>query len=213
MGDAKAVGRIGGKALAWFIAASLVSLPLWAILIGAGFAVLGTSVFRLLLEARDPLFLAYTTTSSEAAYPKPMDGVGRFGVNDKAGSFVLPLGDSFNLDVSMLYPSFAALFIAQAVAGDDVLQLGQAVRGGRRRDYAIVGEYLSFERYGLAFARGDAAFAELVEGKLRELAAAKELKRAYEKRFVRTLPNGERLGLPMGAELRRLFEILGQPPE
>jgi glutamate/aspartate transport system substrate-binding protein len=101
----------------------------------------------------------------------------------------------------------------QAVAGDDVLLLGQVVRAGKRRDYAIVGEYLSFERYGLAFARGDAAFAELVEERLRELAAAKELKRAYDKWFVRTLPNGERLGLPMGAELRRSFEILGQPPE
>jgi glutamate/aspartate transport system substrate-binding protein len=101
----------------------------------------------------------------------------------------------------------------QAVAGDDVLLLGQVVRAGKRRDYAIVGEYLSFERYGLAFARGDAAFAELVEEKLRELAVAKELMRTYGKWFVRTLPNGVRLGLPMGAELRRSFEILGQPPE
>jgi Na+/H+-dicarboxylate symporter len=89
-------------------------LLLWAILIGAGFAVLGASVFRLLREVRDPLFVAFTTASSEAAYPKLMDGLGRFGVNDKVSSFVLPLGYSFNLDGSMLYQSFAALFIAQA---------------------------------------------------------------------------------------------------
>jgi Na+/H+-dicarboxylate symporter len=89
-------------------------LLLWAILIGAGFAFLGSSVFRLLYEVRDPLFVAFTTASSEAAYPKLMDGLTRFGVNERVSSFVLPLGYSFNLDGSMLYQSFAALFIAQA---------------------------------------------------------------------------------------------------
>ena len=89
-------------------------LLLWAILIGAGFALLGPSVLRLLREVRDPLFVAFTTASSEAAYPKLMAGLQRFGVNDRVSSFVLPLGYSFNLDGSMLYQSFAALFIAQA---------------------------------------------------------------------------------------------------
>jgi Na+/H+-dicarboxylate symporter len=87
---------------------------LWAILIGAGFVFLGPPVFRLLREVRDPLFVAFTTASSEAAYPKLMAGLQRFGVNDRVSSFVLPLGYSFNLDGSMLYQSFAALFIAQA---------------------------------------------------------------------------------------------------
>jgi Na+/H+-dicarboxylate symporter len=87
---------------------------LWTLLIGAGFLFLGPAVFRLLREVRDPLFVAFTTASSEAAYPKLMAGMQRFGVNDRVSSFVLPLGYSFNLDGSMLYQSFAALFIAQA---------------------------------------------------------------------------------------------------
>ena len=86
---------------------------LWTLLIGAGFVFLGPSVFRLMREVRDPLFVAFTTASSEAAYPKLMAGLQRFGVNDRVSSFVLPLGYSFNLDGSMLYQSFAALFIAQ----------------------------------------------------------------------------------------------------
>ena len=87
---------------------------LWTLLIGAGLVFLGPSVFRLMREVRDPLFVAFTTASSEAAYPKLMAGLQRFGVNDRVSSFVLPLGYSFNLDGSMLYQSFAALFIAQA---------------------------------------------------------------------------------------------------
>jgi Na+/H+-dicarboxylate symporter len=87
---------------------------LWTLLIGAGFVFLGPAVFRLLREVRDPMFVAFTTASSEAAYPKLMAGLQRFGVNDRVSSFVLPLGYSFNLDGSMLYQSFAALFIAQA---------------------------------------------------------------------------------------------------
>ena len=87
---------------------------LWTLLIGAGFVFLGPSVFRLMRDVRDPLFVAFTTASSEAAYPKLMAGLQRFGVNDRVSSFVLPLGYSFNLDGSMLYQSFAALFIAQA---------------------------------------------------------------------------------------------------
>ncbi|MDH4180535.1 MAG: amino acid ABC transporter substrate-binding protein [Betaproteobacteria bacterium] len=101
----------------------------------------------------------------------------------------------------------------QAVGGDDILLLGEAVRAGRRASYAIVGEYLSFERYAIAFARGDPDLAALVDAALRGLATTGELRGIYNKWFVRTLPNGERLGLPMSAELRRTFEILGLPPE
>ena len=100
-----------GKFIGSFYAGILI---LWTLLIGAGFVFLGPSVFRLMREVRDPLFVAFTTASSEAAYPKLMAGLQRFGVNDRVSSFVLPLGYSFNLDGSMLYQSFAALFIAQA---------------------------------------------------------------------------------------------------
>jgi len=100
-----------GKFIGSFYAGILL---LWALLICAGFAFLGARVFRLIAEVRDPLVVAFTTASSEAAYPKLMAGLTRFGVGERVSSFVLPLGYSFNLDGSMLYQSFAALFIAQA---------------------------------------------------------------------------------------------------
>jgi Na+/H+-dicarboxylate symporter len=87
---------------------------LWSLLVGAGFVFLGPLVFRLMSQVREPLFVAFTTASSEAAYPKLMEQLNRFGVNERVSSFVLPLGYSFNLDGSMVYQSFAALFIAQA---------------------------------------------------------------------------------------------------
>jgi len=89
-------------------------LILWAILGFAGFVFLGGRVFRLLGLIKDPLALAFSTASSEAAYPKTMEQLSKFGVNNKITSFVLPMGYSFNLDGSMMYCTFAVLFIAQA---------------------------------------------------------------------------------------------------
>jgi Na+/H+-dicarboxylate symporter len=92
----------------------LAVIVLWAVLITAGFVFLGPSVFRLMATVKDPLIVAFSTASSEAAYPKLMEQLHKFGVNDRVTSFVLPLGYSFNLDGSMLYQAFASLFIAQA---------------------------------------------------------------------------------------------------
>jgi Na+/H+-dicarboxylate symporter len=87
---------------------------LWALLIGAGFAVIGPSISKLVARIREPTMLAFSTASSEAAYPKTMEQLEKFGVSRKISSFVLPLGYSFNLDGSMMYCTFATLFIAQA---------------------------------------------------------------------------------------------------
>ncbi len=100
-----------GKFIGSFYGALLV---LWVVLITAGFAFLGPAVFRLMGLVKEPLMVAFSTASSEAAYPKLMEQLHRFGVNDRVTSFVLPLGYSFNLDGSMVYQAFAALFIAQA---------------------------------------------------------------------------------------------------
>ncbi len=89
-------------------------LILWGLLVAAGFVFLGPQVFRLMKTVREPLIVAFTTASSEAAYPKLMEQLDRFGVNPKVTALTLPLGYSFNLDGSMLYQAFAALFIAQA---------------------------------------------------------------------------------------------------
>jgi len=87
---------------------------LWAVLIGAGFAFLGPRVFHLLSLIKEAFLLSFATASSEAAYPKILDALDRFGVNRKISSFVMPMGYSFNLDGSMMYCTFASLFIAQA---------------------------------------------------------------------------------------------------
>jgi len=84
------------------------------VLIGAGFAFLGPRVFHLLSLIKEAFLLSFATASSEAAYPKILDALDRFGVNRKISSFVMPMGYSFNLDGSMMYCTFASLFIAQA---------------------------------------------------------------------------------------------------
>lgn len=87
---------------------------LWCLLALAGFFFLGPRVARLISLIREPILLAFSTASSEAAYPKTLEQLERFGASKKITSFVLPLGYSFNLDGSMMYCTFATLFIAQA---------------------------------------------------------------------------------------------------
>jgi Na+/H+-dicarboxylate symporter len=87
---------------------------LWIVLIAVGYLFLRGSMFTLLKLIREPTMLAFSTASSEAAYPKTMEQLEKFGVKDKITGFVLPLGYSFNLDGSMMYQAFGALFIAQA---------------------------------------------------------------------------------------------------
>ncbi len=87
---------------------------LWALLVSAGFAFLGKRVFKLLVLIKEAFLVSFATASSEAAYPKILDALDRFGVKRKISSFVMPMGYSFNLDGSMMYCTFAMLFIAQA---------------------------------------------------------------------------------------------------
>ena len=90
-------------------------LVLWVILLGLGAIFLGgRRVLLLARYIREPLLLAFSTASSESALPKLFEQLDRFGVPRRISGFVLPLGYSFNLDGSMIYTSFATLFIAQA---------------------------------------------------------------------------------------------------
>ena len=89
-------------------------LLLWVILLGLGGIFLGKRVILLARYIREPLLLAFSTASSESALPKLFEQLDRFGVPRRISGFVLPLGYSFNLDGSMIYTSFATLFIAQA---------------------------------------------------------------------------------------------------
>ena len=86
---------------------------LWVVLLSVGYLILGKRLFTLLKRLASPLLIAFSTTSSEAVFPKLTEELERFGCDPKIVSFTLPLGYSFNLDGSMMYMTFASLFIAQ----------------------------------------------------------------------------------------------------
>jgi Na+/H+-dicarboxylate symporter len=86
---------------------------LWALLIAVAILIVGKRAIKLIGALRSPVLLAFSTASSEAAYPRTLEELQKWGVSRKVASFVLPLGYSFNLDGSMMYCTFATLFIAQ----------------------------------------------------------------------------------------------------
>lgn len=98
---------------------------LWGVLMLLGSFFIGPRVATLIKQVREPLLLAFSTASSEAAYPKTLEQLERFGCSNKIASFVLPVGYSFNLDGSMMYCTFAVMFIAQAYGIE--LSMGQQV--------------------------------------------------------------------------------------
>jgi Na+/H+-dicarboxylate symporter len=89
-------------------------LLLWILLLLAAWLFIRKRTRALIAHIRDPLLLAFSTASSEAAYPKMLEQLERFGCRNRIVSFVLPLGYSFNLDGSMMYMTFASIFIAQS---------------------------------------------------------------------------------------------------
>jgi Na+/H+-dicarboxylate symporter len=95
---------------------------LWVILLAAGFIVLKGRMKELMRRIGSPMLVAFSTTSSEAVFPKLTEELERFGCRDRIVAFVLPLGYSFNLDGSMMYMTFASLSIAQIYGID--LSLG-----------------------------------------------------------------------------------------
>jgi glutamate/aspartate transport system substrate-binding protein len=128
------------------------------------------------------------------------------------------LSDHEKLDMKfMISPdhadSFRKLTAAQAhaFATDDVLLYGFVAQATRPDDYAIVGDYLSYDPYGLMFRKDDADFAAIVLRTFQNLATSRDLADLYDKWFVRKLRTGERLGLTMSTQLKSIFEVLGQP--
>ena len=107
---------------------------LWLLLIAMGSLFIRRRILTLLAMIREPILLAFSTASSEAAYPKTLDRLEKFGCDKRIASFVLPMGYSFNLDGSMMYCTFAVMFIAQAF---DILPHLSASR--HRRGIPITG--------------------------------------------------------------------------
>jgi Na+/H+-dicarboxylate symporter len=110
----------------YFIGSFYIGLViLWLLLIGMCFLIVGGRTRLLVRYIREPILLAFSTASSEAAFPRTLEALDRFGVPPRIASFVLPLGYSFNLDGSMMYMTFATIFIAQAYGID--LTIGQEI--------------------------------------------------------------------------------------
>src|SRR6185437_3572361 len=87
---------------------------LWAVLVAAAVAIVGPRALKLMAAIRAPALLAFSTASSEAAYPRTLEELQKWGIARRVASFVLPLGYSFNLDGTMMYCTFATMFVAQA---------------------------------------------------------------------------------------------------
>jgi Na+/H+-dicarboxylate symporter len=104
-----------GKFIAQFYSGLLL---LWLLLLSLCWLIIGTRTMHLVDRIKDPVLLAFSTASSEAAFPRTMEQLERFGCPNRIVSFILPLGYSFNLDGSMMYMTFASLFIAQAYGID-----------------------------------------------------------------------------------------------
>lgn len=102
---------------------------------------------------------------------------------------------------------------ADGLASDEVLLLGFLAASGQRGRYDLVGELLSYEAYGIVFARDDPPLAAAVNAAFERLAQTRELRWIYRRWFERPLPNGTKFALPMSAPLQRAFELLGLPPE
>jgi len=100
---------------------------------------------------------------------------------------------------------------ADAFATDDVLLFGFIATTNEAAGMKVIGEYLSYDPYGLVYRRDDPAFAAVVERTFTRMASERRLAELYNKWFLRRLPTGETLNLPMSPQLEEVFRMLGQP--
>ncbi|MDB5892490.1 MAG: amino acid transporter substrate-binding protein [Rhodoferax sp.] len=130
------------------------------------------------------------------------------------------LSDRFKLNLNIVQAkdhadAFAQLVAGQAVAfaTDDVLLYGLLAENKAQANYAVVGEFLSYDPYGIVFRKGDAQLAALVNDNFRRMAEDRDLERLYERWFLRRLPSGISIDLPMSPQLTTIFQSLVQKPE
>jgi glutamate/aspartate transport system substrate-binding protein len=100
---------------------------------------------------------------------------------------------------------------ADAFATDDVLLYGLIAQSGRQKEFQVIGDFLSYDPYGIMYRKDDPEFAAVVRDAFERLATSRELEQTYNKWFLLKLPSGEKLNLAMSAQLRSIFEILGLP--
>jgi len=100
---------------------------------------------------------------------------------------------------------------ADAFASDDILLAGFVATKPDGRNFAVVGDFLSFEPYAIGFRRGDPAFASLVRDSFVRMASEGTLYRLYSRWLVDKLPNGKRMNIPISPQLAEMYRALGQP--
>lgn len=100
---------------------------------------------------------------------------------------------------------------ADAFATDDVLLYGLIATTRSSGDYMVVGDFLSYDPYGLMFRKDDPDFAAVVDRRFSKLAESRELVQLYNKWFLKRLPTGERLDIPISPQLQEIFRVLGLP--
>jgi ABC-type amino acid transport substrate-binding protein len=130
------------------------------------------------------------------------------------------LSEKFKLNLNLVVArdhadSFAQLAADQVVAfaTDDVLLYGLLAENKAQADYAVVGEFLSYDPYGIMFRKGDAQLKALVDDSFRRMAEDRDLERSYDRWFLRRLPSGISINLPMSPQLTTIFQSLVQKPE
>jgi glutamate/aspartate transport system substrate-binding protein len=98
---------------------------------------------------------------------------------------------------------------ADAFATDDILLYGLIAHHNAQRDLIVVGDFLSYDPYGIMFRKDDPQFNQLVARTFQQLAESRDLILTYDRWFVRKTPTGERINLPMGPQLEEIFRVLG----
>jgi glutamate/aspartate transport system substrate-binding protein len=128
------------------------------------------------------------------------------------------LAAKFKIDTTLLVaPDHAASFAllasgaVDAFATDDVLLYGLLAQHRAQGEYTVIGDFLSYDPYGLMFRKGDAPLAALVDATFRALAEDGEIERRYKRWFLQKLPTGESLNLPMSPQLDGIVQMLASP--
>lgn len=132
----------------------------------------------------------------------------RYWASDAKRGFELEVADDYEAALARLASGDVA-----ALAADDVLLVGYIAERNLRREYVVVGHLLSYEPYGIMFAKNDEPVRALVHATFTRLATSGEIRSIYNKWFIRTLPSGVQLSWPMSLQLVRTFELLGMPTE
>jgi glutamate/aspartate transport system substrate-binding protein len=102
---------------------------------------------------------------------------------------------------------------ADAFATDDVLLYGLIARDAAKADYEVVGDYLSYDPYGIMYRKGDAQLGKVINDAFQVLAQDGEIERQYKRWFLRKLPTGESINLPMSAQLEAIIQTMAVKAE